>query len=146
MEELLEGKLITRLTEEQNINFIKKLDNTFKSDQQKLMASMLYDYLNYENSDDFVVDLNDVWKLLGFRQLNDAKEILDKNYTIGRDYKKEHVRQPSYNYDKIFEEPILLTVDCFKRLCSNSPSEEFKDTYKEMIDLLNEVENDEKDT
>ena len=148
MEELLENKIITRLTEEQNINFIKKLDTRFRytSKDQQLMVSMFYDYLNYENSDEnsdeFVVDLNDVWKMLGFKQLSDATKFLNENFTIGTDYKKENVRQTpySYSYDNNFKEPILLTVDCFKRLCAKK-SELVYDTYKEMEDILYQVEN-----
>ena len=44
--------------------------------QQKLFVSSFYCYLNYDKNKDFVIDLDNVWKWLGFSN----KKIMLKLY------------------------------------------------------------------
>jgi len=38
--------------------------------------------------DNFIIDLDNIWKWLGFNKKIKAKYLLDKNYEIEKDYKK----------------------------------------------------------
>ena len=46
-----------------------------------------YAYLNYHPINDYVVDMNDVWKWLGFGRKEECKRILVKNFKQDLDYK-----------------------------------------------------------
>lgn len=43
-------------------------------------------YLKYKRRTDFVVDLDNVWKDLGYAQKKNAKELLERNFKIDKDY------------------------------------------------------------
>lgn len=43
--------------------------------------------LNYNSKLDFVIDLDNIWKWLGFSKKNRAKELLEKHFLLNDDYK-----------------------------------------------------------
>lgn len=45
---------------------VKKLEEYFTEDEQKLYVCNLFLYLNYNPIDDFIVNLDNVWKFIGF--------------------------------------------------------------------------------
>jgi hypothetical protein len=47
-----------------------------------------YCYLNYNTTNDFVIDLDDVWKWVGFSVKIKAKTLLEKYFKEEIDYKK----------------------------------------------------------
>jgi hypothetical protein len=66
---------------------IKKVKNSFSEYEQQMFLSSFYCYLNYDYNNDFVIDLDNVWKWLGFGQKVNAKRVLEKNFIINIDYK-----------------------------------------------------------
>jgi len=52
-----------------------------------MFIASFYCYLNYDQKNDFAIDLDDVWKWLGFYQKYNAKYTLEKNFIIDKDYK-----------------------------------------------------------
>ena len=66
---------------------IDKLKKHFSEDEQRLYVSNLFLYLNYHPVDDFVVNLETVWKFIGFCNKGNAKRTLENNFTENRDYK-----------------------------------------------------------
>jgi hypothetical protein len=46
--------------------FIQKIKENFTEPQQRLFVSSFYTYLNYNSKTDFIIDMIDVWKWLGF--------------------------------------------------------------------------------
>ena len=78
--------------------------------------------MKYDTKNDFVIDLDNVWKWLGFQQKYHAKYLLEKQFIINNDYKifapeaswaKKNVRG-GHN-----KEIIMLNVDTFKKLLYN---------------------------
>ena len=76
--------------------------------------------VNYNQKNDFVIDLDNVWKWLGYNQKIKAKDLLEKYFIINTDYKslltkiseqKQHIRG-GHN-----KEIIMLNISTFKRLC-----------------------------
>lgn len=41
----------------------------------------------YNSKTDFVIDLDNVWKQLGFSSKHKTKELLEKNFIVNKDYK-----------------------------------------------------------
>ena len=86
--DLITNNPITKLTETHNNNLLNKVKNTFNEYEQQLFIASFYSYLNYHKTDDYIVDLDNIWKWLGFNQKIKAKELLEKNFILNKDYKK----------------------------------------------------------
>ena len=61
------------------------LKENFSTEEQQLFISSFYCYLNYK-SDDFVIDLDDIWSWLGFARKTNSKNVLEKQFNEGSDY------------------------------------------------------------
>ena len=84
--ELIENNPITKLSNTYNSKFLNKIKNCFTEFEQQLFVSSFYCYLNYDKNIDFVIDLDNVWKWLGFKQKIDAKRLLEKYFKYDIDY------------------------------------------------------------
>ena len=73
--ELIETNPITKLSGDYNNKLIVKIKNTFGEFEQQLFLSSFYCYLNYHPTNDFIIDLDNVWKWIGFSQKIKAKQI-----------------------------------------------------------------------
>ena len=85
--DLITNNPITKLTETHNNNLLNKVKNTFNESEQQLFIASFYSYLNYHKTDDYIVDLDNIWKWLGFNQKFNAIRILEKNFEVEKDYK-----------------------------------------------------------
>lgn len=85
--DLITNNPITKLTETHNNNLLNKVKNTFNETEQQLFIASFYSYLNYHKTDDYIVDLDNIWKWLGFNQKFNAIRILEKNFEVEKDYK-----------------------------------------------------------
>jgi hypothetical protein len=85
--ELIENNPIAKLSNDYNNKLLIKLKESFNGFEQQLFVSSFYCYLNYDKNNDFVVDLDNVWKWLGFNQKIKALSLLEKNFKIDIDYK-----------------------------------------------------------
>ena len=84
--ELIEKNPITKLSNNYNNKLLNKIKEKFNEEQQKLFVSSFYCYLNYDKNKDFVVDLDNVWKWLGFNQKYNSLRVLEKNFILDKDY------------------------------------------------------------
>ena len=66
--ELIESNPISKLSNAYNGKLLTKIKDVFTDFEQQLFVSSFYCYLNYNKTTDFVVDLDNVWKWLGFSQ------------------------------------------------------------------------------
>ena len=144
--ELIENNPITKISHICNGMMLTKIKSTFSDFEQQLFVSSFYCYLNYNPTTDFVIDLDDIWKWIGFSQKNNAKMLLEKNFTIDVDYKfLEKVTLPAnktterggHNIKK-----IMLTVKTFKWLCLKSgtkKADEIHQYYMKMEEIMKEV-------
>ena len=85
--ELIENNPITRLSGSYQNKLLTKIKTTFSDNQQQIFVASFYCFLQYNQRTDFVVDLDNVWKWLGFNKKYNAKYMLDKNFIIDKDYK-----------------------------------------------------------
>ena len=143
--ELIENNPIARLSDTYQNNLLAKIKTNFTNNEQQLFISSFYSYLNYDQKNDFVIDLDDVWKWLGYNQKIKAKDLLEKNFIINTDYKlllsqstqqKKHVRG-GHN-----KETIMLNIRTFKRLClkaGTTKADEIHEYYIKLEETLQEV-------
>jgi hypothetical protein len=83
---LIESNPITKFNGNYQSKLIEKVKNNFNNYEQQMFLSSFYCYLNY-NKTDFVIDLDNIWKWLGFAQKVNAKNLLEKQFIINKDYK-----------------------------------------------------------
>ncbi len=86
--ELIENNPITKLSKDYNVKLLTKIKEEFTDFEQKLFLSSFYCYLKYDYKKDFIVDLDNIWKWLGFNQKYNAKYMLEKNFKENIDYIK----------------------------------------------------------
>jgi hypothetical protein len=145
--DLIETNPITKLSNTYNVKLLEKIKSVFTDREQKLFVSSFYCYLNYNKTVDFVVDLDNIWKWIGFSQKYNAERMLDKYFIIDIDYK--HLAPPiggarledekwgGHNIKK-----IMLTIKCFKSLCLKAQTKkasEIHEYYMKMEEVLHEV-------
>jgi len=74
--DLIEHNPITKLSQSYKGKLLTKIQESFNNFEQQLFVSSFYCYLNYNSKTDFVVNLDDIWKWLGFSQKVKAKSLL----------------------------------------------------------------------
>ena len=85
--DLITNNPITKLNETHNNSLLNKVKNTFNESQQQLFIASFYSYLNYHKTDDYIVDLDNIWKWLGFNKKYNATSCLEKYFKLDIDYK-----------------------------------------------------------
>jgi hypothetical protein len=85
--ELIEKNPISKLSKVYNNKLINKIKENFTGFEQQLFVSSFYCYLNYDKNIDFVIDLDNIWKWLGFQQKYNSLRMLEKFFKLDIDYK-----------------------------------------------------------
>jgi len=156
--ELIEKTPITRLSNTYNSKLLNKIQHNFTGFEQQLFVSSFYCYLNYDKNVDFVVDLDNVWKWLGFNQKVKASALLEKHFKLDIDYKKvafphgkANVEEEKHSLTKHGgqnKQTILLTIKCFKSLCLKAQTKkasEIHEYYMKLEEVLQEIVEEETD-
>jgi phage anti-repressor protein len=146
---------LTRLSSDYGSKIIQKIKSKFTDEDQQLFVANFYCYLNCNQKTDFVINLDRIWKWLGYNRINDCHRVLLKNFKENQDYKIEKAAlQDGKAGPKLSEEGknlggsglnreyITLTVNCFKKLCLKSRTEkadQIHDYYIELEEMMNEL-------
>jgi hypothetical protein len=134
---------------------IDKLQKHFSDEEQRLYVSNLFLYLNYHSINDFIINLDNVWKFIGFSNKANAKRLLKHNFTENIDYKTLLVYNDEQTIfirtdeNKINEETrgrkqetIMLNINTFKKLCLKANTEnadKIHDYYIRLEMVYNEL-------
>jgi hypothetical protein len=147
--ELIEKNPITRLSHEYNGRLLTKIQESFTGFEQQLFVSSFYCYLNYDKNLDFVVDLDNVWKWLGFQQKVNATTLLEKHFKNDIDYKNlDSSQEIIKSHGGHNKQIIMLTVRCFKSLCLKAQTKkasEIHEYYMKMEEVLHQIVEEETD-
>jgi len=137
---LIESNPITKLNGDYQSKLIEKVKNNFTNYEQQLFLSSFYCYLKYDTKNDFVIDLDNVWKWLGFSQKIKAKQMLEKNFTINKDYKfllYHEVKQDGQTHGGHNKEIFMLNIDTFKKFCLKAGTKKADEVHDYFIKLEN---------
>ena len=156
--ELIENNPITKLSNTYQGSLLTKIQAKFTDNEQQLFVSSFYCYLNYNQKNDFVIDLDNVWKWLGFSQKVNAKTLLEKNFIIEKDYTKSLLlQQKQTDYKTLLiaqgkqsehtkgghnKETIMLTIRTFKLFClkaGTKKAEQIHEYYIKLEEILQEI-------
>ena len=146
------------LSNEYQSNMIKILNEEFTEQQSQWYIANLYIYMNYHPTNDYPINLENVFKMIGFANKGNAKRTLENNFTKDEDYKviKLHREQKQNAESKaaspygkagistknlggagLNEETIMLNVDTFKSLCMLAKTDKGKEIRKYYVKLEN---------
>ena len=147
--DLIENNPITKLSSTYQNKLLTKIKAKFTETEQQLFVASFYGFLNYDTTTDFVIDLDDVWKWVGFAQKVKATVLLEKHFIIDKDYKKS-LYQPGKQSDHTRgghnKEIFMLNVSTFKKFClkaGTKKADSIHDYYIKLEGLLHEVVQDE---
>jgi len=162
--ELIENNPITKLSTAYNGKLLKKIQYNFSAFEQQLFVSSFYCYLNCDPKTDFVIDLDHVWKWLGFNQKVKARELLEKHFVIDNDYKLLLSLAGKQDFDNAVVEPsiplsqkkhgghnikkYMLSVKTFKSMCLKADTKkahEIHEYYIKLEETLHEAIGEESD-
>jgi len=143
--DLIENNPIARLNGSYQNRVITKIKEKFTENQQQIFVASFYSFLNYDSKKDFVIDLDNAWKWLGFSYKHKAKELLNKMFILNKDYKSSLTQageqtiktQGGHN-----REIIMLNIETFKKFClkaGTKKADEIHDYYIRLEETLQEV-------
>jgi hypothetical protein len=137
---LIENNPITKFSGDYQSKLVKKVKNSFTNYEQQLFLSSFYCYLKYDSKNDYVIDLDNVWKWLDFSQKYNAKCTLEKNFTINKDYKMFAPEASGSKKDSRGghnKEVIMLNVETFKKFCLKAGTKKADEIHDYFIKLEN---------
>lgn len=144
--QLIENNPVGKLTNYYQTKLLGKIKGTFDDNEQQLFIASFYCYLQYDSKTDFVIDMDDVWKWLGFSRKDPCKRIIEKHFIKDIDYKillHNSVEQVKTNGGAgLNKEKILMNVETFKSLCLLANTERSKTVrkyYYKLEQLLHEL-------
>ena len=147
--ELIENNPITKLSSDYNVKLLMKIKEQFTDFEQQLFLSSFYCYLNHHPTNDFVIDLDTVWKWMGFQQKVNAKTLLEKCFSVDIDYVKQLLlqqKQTTHVKGGHNKEIFMLNVKTFKSLClkaDTKKADEIHDYFLKMEQIIQESINEE---
>ena len=137
---LIETSPIAKLTNINNDKLLTKIKENFTEMEQQLFVLLSYYYLNHTQNTDYVIDLDNVWRWLGFSVKAKAKTLLEKYFTLNIDYKnflydivdKDLDEKKHGGHNK---ETIILTIKTFKLFCMKADTKKSKEIHEYFIKL-----------
>jgi hypothetical protein len=135
---LIEENPITKLSGNYHNKLITKIKDKFNDTQQQIFVSSFYCYLNCDKKNDFVIDLDNVWKWLGFNQKVKAKILLENHFILNKDYTKSlsHAgKQTTHIKGGQNKETFMLNIDTFKKFCLKAGTKKANEVHEYYIQL-----------
>lgn len=142
---LIESDPTTKLNGNYQSKLIEKIKNNFTDYEQQMFVASFYCYLKYDSMNDYVIDLDNVWKWIGFTNKAHSKRVLEKHFTINKNYKLmltqvgEQKKDIRGGHNK---EIIMLNIDTFKKFCLKSctkKADEIHDYFIKLETMLQEI-------
>ena len=129
-----------------NDKLIRLIKDKFNDDDNELFKNSFQLYnSSYNRPNDYIIDLDDIWKWIGFSRKSDAKKLLITNYKEEKDYTLLLRRPPQQNpIEKNYildkrggsnKENIFLTIGCFKKYCLKSATKQADKIYDYYIKM-----------
>ena len=128
---LIENNPLEKLSNDYQTKLLDKIKETFSDSDQQLFIASFYCYLKYDCKTDFIIDMDDVWKWLGFSRKDHCKRVIEKHFTNDIDYKTtlpnlgERKNEGGFNKEK-----VVMNVETFKSLCLLANTDRSKSVRK----------------
>jgi hypothetical protein len=141
---LIEDNPVTKLSNTYQGKLLNKIKETFTDNEQQLFVARFYCYLNCNQKTDFIIDLDKVWEWMGFNKKHNAMFLLEKNFSLDKDYKifapeSSGAKSGRGGHNK---KKIMMTITTFKSLCLKActkKADEIHNYYMKLEELLQEL-------
>ena len=155
---LIESNPITKFSGDYQSKLVEKVKQNFTNYEQQMFLSSFYCYLKYDSKNDFVIDLDNVWKWLDFSSKHKAKELLNKTFLLNKDYKYLVTQSGEQSFAPAIsgakkdtrgghnKEIIMLNVETFKKFClkaGTKKADEIHDYFIKLENIMFEVTKEE---
>lgn len=90
---------------------LTNIQTIFTEEQQQWYIANLFMYINYHPTNEYPINLENVYKMIGFANKGNAKRTLENNFTKDDDYKEVILPREKNSKGGKPEEQILLNVD-----------------------------------
>ena len=130
------------LSESLQSKIVNTLNQEFTDEEQRWYIANLYVYMNYHPTNDFPINLDHVFKMIGFANKGNAMKTIKSNFVVDEDYKSllfrtEKQNENTENRGGHNKEDIMLSVDTFKNLCMIVKTDKGKAIRKYYVKLEN---------
>jgi phage anti-repressor protein len=120
---------------------IKILNKEFSHEEQQWYIANLYVYMNYHPTNDYPINLEHIFKMIGFANKGNAMKTIKSNFVKDEDYKIVIFRTEKNLDVKDLggrrSEDVMLNIDTFKNLCMIAKTEKGKEIRKYYVKLEN---------
>jgi phage anti-repressor protein len=116
---------------------INILNTEFTEEEQQWYIANLFMYMNYHPTNDYPINLEDVFKMIGFANKGNAMKTIKSNFTLDEDYKTSLLPKEKSSWGGSGSEQIMLNVDTFKNLCMLAKTDKGKQIRKYYVKLEN---------
>jgi phage anti-repressor protein len=123
-----------KVSQEVKCELLEEMNNQFNTEEQRIFVNSFYSYLNYHPTEDFIINLSDVYKHIGFTRIDHAKRILVKKFIEVNDYQ---IISPPSGENSVGrpKEEITMNVETFKGLCMVSGTEKAREIRSYFLKL-----------
>lgn len=123
-----------KLPDNYQSKLVDEMKKALTEKEQRWYVANLHMYLNYDAEKDYPINLDDVFKIIGFANKGNAKRALENNFTLNEDYKITIIPKDK---GKFTGDKIMLNTNTFKNLCMITRTPEGKAIQKYYIKLEN---------
>ena len=121
---------------------LDELKLNFTENEIQWYMANFYCFLHYHPTNDFPINLENIFKMIGFANKGNAKRTLENNFTIDEDYKiiyrkDQLLPTEKLNGSGLLYETIMINIDTFKSLCMIVKTDKAKEIRKYYIKLEN---------
>lgn len=113
------------------------LNEEFTEKEQQWYISNLFMYMNYHPTNDYPINLEHVFKMIGFANKGNAMKTIKSNFVKDEDYKTSLLHKEKSSWGGSGSEQIMLNVDTFKNLCMLAKTQQGKEIRKYYVKLEN---------
>jgi phage anti-repressor protein len=135
--ELVKKSNVNVLSESVQSTMVTMLNQEFNEEEQRWYIANLYVYMHYHPTNDFPINLDHVFKMIGFANKGNAMKTIKSNFVVNEDYKVVFFRTEKNLLGGRPTEDIMLNVDTFKNLCMIAKTEKGKAIRKYYVKLEN---------
>ncbi len=136
---------ITNLDLNNDDELLQMLKEKFTDEEEEMFINSFYMFLKYDKLNDFVIDLENVYKWVGFSTKGNAMKLVKRISTINKDYKIVLIQsERPKNEGGSNKEQVLLNINTFKRLClkaNTTKADQIHDYYIKMEEVLQQYIN-----
>ncbi len=158
---LIENTELAKLNGNYHSKIIEKIKYNFTNYEQHIFLSIFFCNLKYNPDKDFIIDMDNIWKWIGFSSKHKAKELLKKKFIENTDYsifsgknivqpdttiiikeKNDNIENEKDTRGGHNKETIILTLNTFKKLClkaDTKKADEIHDYFIKLENILIEV-------